>query len=69
MAPDVFDYGDFKSENWHRAKKIREVFMVTNPLAHFIPKWKIVFVLAAALNNNKNNLQTVEAEKNFLNYA
>ena len=28
MAPDVFDYGDSKSESWHRAKKIQEVFMV-----------------------------------------
>ena len=29
MAPDVCDYGDSKSESWHRAKKkIREVFMV-----------------------------------------
>ena len=28
MAPDVFDYGDSKFESWHRAKKIREVFMV-----------------------------------------
>ena len=22
LAPDVFDYGDSKSESWHRAKKI-----------------------------------------------
>ena len=28
LAPDVFDYGDSKSESWHRAKKIRKVFMV-----------------------------------------
>ena len=28
LAPDVFDYGDSKSESWNRAKKIREVFMV-----------------------------------------
>ena len=28
LAPDVFDYGDSKSESWQRAKKIREVFMV-----------------------------------------
>ena len=28
LAPDVFDYGDSKSESWYRAKKIREVFMV-----------------------------------------
>ena len=28
MALDVFNYGDSKSESWHRAKKIREVFMV-----------------------------------------
>ena len=28
LAPDVYDYGDSKSESWHRAKKIREVFMV-----------------------------------------
>ena len=24
LAPDVFDYGDSKSESWHRARKIRE---------------------------------------------
>ena len=28
LASDVFNYGDYKSESWHRAKKIREVFMV-----------------------------------------
>ena len=28
LAPDVFDYGDSKSESWHRGKKIREVFML-----------------------------------------
>ena len=28
LAPDVFDNGDSKFESWHRAKKIREVFMV-----------------------------------------
>ena len=28
LAPDVFDYGDSKSESWLSAKKIREVFMV-----------------------------------------
>ena len=28
LTPDVFDYGDSKSESWHRAKKNREVFMV-----------------------------------------
>ena len=28
LAPDVFYYGDSKSESWHRAKKIREVFKV-----------------------------------------
>ena len=27
LAPDVFDYGDSKSESWHRTKKIREVFL------------------------------------------
>ena len=31
LAPDVFDYGDSKSESWHLAKKIREVFMVNKP--------------------------------------
>ena len=36
MAPDVFDHGDSKSESWHRAKKIREVFMVNKSArAHF----------------------------------
>ena len=24
LAPDVFDYGDSKSESWHRAKKMRD---------------------------------------------
>ena len=28
LAPHVFDYNDSKSESWHSAKKIREVFMV-----------------------------------------
>ena len=28
LAPDVFDYGDSKSESWHLAKKIQEAFMV-----------------------------------------
>ena len=28
LAPYVFDYEDSKSESWHRAKKIRVVFMV-----------------------------------------
>ena len=27
LASDVFDDGEPESENWHRAKKIREVFM------------------------------------------
>ena len=27
LAPDVFDDADSESENWHRAKKIREVLM------------------------------------------
>ena len=27
LAPDLFDYKDSKSESWHSAKKIREVFM------------------------------------------
>ena len=27
LAADVFDDADPDSENWHRAKKIREVFM------------------------------------------
>ena len=28
LAPDVFVYGDSKSESWHRDKKIRDIFMV-----------------------------------------
>ena len=28
LASDVFDYGHFKSESRHRAKKIREVFII-----------------------------------------
>ena len=36
LALDVFDYGDSKSEIWHRAKKIREVLMVNkSPRALF----------------------------------
>ena len=27
LAPDVFDYKDSRSESWHSAKKILEVFM------------------------------------------
>ena len=27
LAPAVFDYEDSKSESWHSAKKIREVFL------------------------------------------
>ena len=34
LVPDVFDYGDCKSESWHRAKKIRKFFWPTNRLAH-----------------------------------
>ena len=37
LAPDVFDNGDSKSESWHRAKNIREVFMVNkSPRALFV---------------------------------
>ena len=35
LVPDVFDYGDAKSESWLRAKKIRAVFMV-NKLSHAV---------------------------------
>ena len=46
LAPDVFDYGDSKSESWHRAKKIREVFLAYKSPRALFSVLKIVFVLA-----------------------
>ena len=31
MAPDVFDYGDSKSESWHRANKNSKYLWTPNP--------------------------------------
>ena len=28
-APDIFNYTDYKSNSWHRAKKIREKYLWT----------------------------------------
>ena len=50
LAPDVFDYGDSKSESWHRAKKIREVFMVNKSSRALFAVIKNRVVFAAALN-------------------
>ena len=66
LAPHVFDYGDSKSESWHRAKKIREVFMVnksTRALC-FVMENRVCFGRRFK-NSNKNNLKTVEAENIF----
>ena len=45
MAPAIFNHADSKSENWHRAKKIREVFSLnksTRPL-FFVTKNRVCF--------------------------
>ena len=37
LAPDVFDYKDFKSESRHRAIKFEKYLWFTNQTAHFSP--------------------------------
>ena len=49
LAPDVFDYGDSKSESWHRAKKMREVFMVSKSSRALFAVMENRVCLAAAL--------------------
>ena len=49
LAPDVFNYVDSKSESWHCAKKIREVFINYKPFAPLFPVIKIVFLLIGAV--------------------
>ena len=46
LAPAVFDNEDSKSESWHRAKKIREVYLInkSTPTLIFVPKYRVYFV-------------------------
>ena len=41
LAPDVFNYADSKSETWHRAKKVREVFMYYKSLTFVVMKYHV----------------------------
>ena len=69
LAPAVFDYEDSKSESWHRAKKIREVFLdYKSPPPLFLYR-KIVISFRGAVVQIKNYLKTVKGEKFFKNFA
>ena len=57
LAPDVFDYGDSKSESWHRAKKIREVFGLQIASRTFFRLKKSCLFWPALSNNKKNYLK------------
>ena len=62
MAPDVFNHVDSKSESWHRANKIREVFMdyeSSAPIPTFFRNGKSCFYSSALIYNYKNYLKPV----------
>ena len=69
LAPAVFDYEDSKSESWHSAKKIREVFLDYKSPRHFLLYKNIVISFGGAVVQIKNYLQTVKREKFFRNFA
>ena len=72
LAPDVFDYGDSKSDSWHRAIKIGEVFMVNkSPRALFSLILNRVCIgrRFKTIIKFSNLLKTVGAGKFFQTYA
>ena len=58
LAPDVFNYADSKSEIWHHAKKVREVFICYKSSHLFLMK-NCVYV--GAFIQLKNITKTVGA--------
>ena len=70
LAPDVFDYGDSKSESWHRTiKNSRSIYSQQIASRTFLRNWKSRLLWPALWNKNKIYLTTVKAGKCFQNYA